>query len=238
MPAPRDASRWAELHDWRAFLRADAHVLRERPPVLFQQAANRPDGTAPARQAARRFETGVERRPWCRWINKPRSVDPCVSTLKGHLDWVYACAFSPDGSRIVSASRDRTPRIWDAGSGAELATLAGHGDDIVACAHPPDGARIASASLDRTLGIWDARSACAVRTIAGHEGWVTSCVFGHGGRLHAARGSHATRRRALRRRTRRGRSRGCGRRARAAISRCDSIGSSSTTGACMGGFRR
>jgi WD40 repeat protein len=33
--------------------------------------------------------------------------------LRGHQDSVFAAAFSPDGSRIVTASHDRTARIWD-----------------------------------------------------------------------------------------------------------------------------
>ena len=40
-----------------------------------------------------------------------------------HNDAVSSAAFSPDGSRIVAASRDRTARIWDAASGKEIAVL-------------------------------------------------------------------------------------------------------------------
>ena len=34
--------------------------------------------------------------------------------------------FSPDGTRIVTASEDKTARVWDAATGKALATLAGH----------------------------------------------------------------------------------------------------------------
>ena len=37
-----------------------------------------------------------------------------------------SASFSPDGSRIVTASEDRTAKVWDAGSGAEVLTLKGH----------------------------------------------------------------------------------------------------------------
>jgi WD40 repeat protein len=33
--------------------------------------------------------------------------------LSDHTGSVYSAAFSPDGSRIVTASGDRTARVWD-----------------------------------------------------------------------------------------------------------------------------
>jgi WD40 repeat protein len=35
-------------------------------------------------------------------------------TLKGHTDRVLSASFSPDGTRIVTASDDSTARVWDA----------------------------------------------------------------------------------------------------------------------------
>ena len=37
-----------------------------------------------------------------------------------------AAAYSPDGTQIVTASEDKTARIWDAHTGAQLAVLLGH----------------------------------------------------------------------------------------------------------------
>jgi WD40 repeat protein len=36
-----------------------------------------------------------------------------IAVLRGHDDYVNSAAFSPDGSRIVTASLDNTARIWD-----------------------------------------------------------------------------------------------------------------------------
>jgi WD40 repeat protein len=66
---------------------------------------------------------------------------------------------------VVTASIDRTARIWDARTGAALATLGGHGDVVVIAGFSPDGTRVATASIDRTTRIWDARTGAALSTL-------------------------------------------------------------------------
>jgi AbrB family looped-hinge helix DNA binding protein len=36
-----------------------------------------------------------------------------LAMLEGHTDWVFFAAFGPGGSRIVTASSDRTAKVWD-----------------------------------------------------------------------------------------------------------------------------
>jgi len=48
--------------------------------------------------------------------------------LDGHNDFVFSIAFSPDGTKIVTASDDCTARIWDAATGAIVQVLDGHSD--------------------------------------------------------------------------------------------------------------
>ena len=45
---------------------------------------------------------------------------------KNGSDTVYACDFAPDGKTIVSASKDKTVKIWDVESGTCKTTLEGH----------------------------------------------------------------------------------------------------------------
>ena len=78
-----------------------------------------------------------------------------IRTLVGHSGEVTACAVLPDGRRALSASEDRTLRLWDLETGRTLATLEGHSGRVTACAVLPDGRRALSASLDRTLRLWD-----------------------------------------------------------------------------------
>jgi WD40 repeat protein len=69
------------------------------------------------------------------------------------LSWVAHAVFSTDGERIVTASSDRTARIW-AADGTAIATLQGHEDHVNAAAFSPDGQRIVTASLDGTARVW------------------------------------------------------------------------------------
>src|SRR5262249_55244594 len=79
-----------------------------------------------------------------------------IAVLRGHDGYVGSGAFSPDGSRVVTASRDKTARIWDAASAKEIAVLRGHDTDVRSAAFSPDGSRIVTASADKTARIWDA----------------------------------------------------------------------------------
>ncbi|MEK6289226.1 MAG: DUF4062 domain-containing protein [Acidobacteriota bacterium] len=165
------------LDDFARFVHAQSHELVRKAALTFQQAANEPDSTAPARAAHARMEVGLETRPWFQYVNKPQSRSACLMTLEGHTSFVVGCAFSPDGSRVVSASWDNTLKVWDAQTGAELATLAGHTFWVDACAFSPDGSRIVSASSDNTLKLWDAKTGAELATLKGHTDSVEAYAF-------------------------------------------------------------
>jgi WD40 repeat protein len=65
--------------------------------------------------------------------------------------------FSPDGTRLASASRDQTVKVWDLATYQELISLKGHTDTVRGVAFSPDGTRLASASSDGRVRVWDAR---------------------------------------------------------------------------------
>ena len=82
---------------------------------------------------------------------------------------IQAAVFSPDGRRILTTSADKTARLWDATTGAQMGERMRHEDEIVAAVFSPDGARIATASKDRTARLWDAATGKALAAPMRHE---------------------------------------------------------------------
>ena len=81
-------------------------------------------------------------------------------------------AFSPDGTRLATASKDHTARLWDARTGQFLRECKGHTNMVTSVAFSPDGTRLATASYDWTARLWDARTGQQLLECKGHTGTV------------------------------------------------------------------
>ena len=72
---------------------------------------------------------------------------------------VYTAAYSPDGTKIVTASADGAARIWNAASRRQLGVLREPGDNpILSAVFSPNGRDVLTASSDGTARLWDART--------------------------------------------------------------------------------
>ncbi len=125
---------------------------------------------------------------------------------------IYAVAWTPDGKQVLSASYDKTMKLWDVASGnlmrefkayAEKDFPKGHRDQIFCAAFTKDGKFVASGSSDKMIKLWNVADGTVVREFANpglkqlpapespeaHPGWVYSLRFANDDRHLVSVGS-------------------------------------------------
>ena len=104
-----------------------------------RQRANGPVASSrPRRRASSRDQPGAERPARPAGVDQKRTAEAenvlrralsltnVIATTVPHRGWVAGVAFSRDGRRLLTASRDATARISDAATGRRLVTFRGH----------------------------------------------------------------------------------------------------------------
>jgi WD40 repeat protein len=95
--------------------------------------------------------------------------------LRGHSDEVLSVAFSPDGEKLVSASRDGDARLWDLSMGT-VAVLRGHGGAVFDASFSTDGRWIVTAG-PTTAGIWPVATGRLAFLLHGHGPVIRAAFF-------------------------------------------------------------
>lgn len=88
----------------------------------------------------------------CIW-DVDKGGEPAV-VLRGHTDEVHFARFSSDGRHVITGSRDRTARLWDAQTGKELMVFKMEGS-VLRAALDATGKRLVTNSSDKTVRLWD-----------------------------------------------------------------------------------
>lgn len=71
-----------------------------------------------------------------------------------HYYFLYQVCFNSPGSLVLTASSDKTARLWDVETGELKDILSGHTDEVFSCAFNYESDTIITGSKDNTCRIW------------------------------------------------------------------------------------
>ncbi len=114
-----------------------------------------------------------------------------LQRLAGHQGAVMCVAWSPDGSRLASASGSEV-LVWEVRSGAGMRALAPHPGGALAVTWEPSGERLLSGGSDGRLRWWEVQSGECVREQEAHQGTVQALKVSPDGRRLASCGNDGT----------------------------------------------
>jgi WD40 repeat protein len=77
----------------------------------------------------------------------------------------------------VTASYDKTARIWDVATGKPLTPPLEHNGPIPGAAFSPDGALVVTASYDKTARVWDAATGKRASPPLAHSSPIAAAAF-------------------------------------------------------------
>jgi WD40 repeat protein len=120
--------------------------------------------------------------------------DETLILLKGHKygTAIWGLSWSPDGSKLASASDDTTIRIWDPRQRESVRILRGHIAGVKGVAWSPDGTTLATASLDKTIRLWRSDTGECFAVLKGHESGVRTVQWHPDGRRIVSAGEDGT----------------------------------------------
>ena len=105
---------------------------------------------------------------------------------------VFVLAFSSDGTRLASGSRDTTVQLWDLTTNCAPIALQKHIGWPTALAFSPDGKLLASGSTDNTVVLWDTVTGESLATFSDHLSDISALAFSPDGATLASGSSDGT----------------------------------------------
>ena len=160
-------------------LQLSSHIVSKDPTQLVGQLWGRLQGFnyPDIEKLLKDAEDSNSKKTWLRPLTPSLTTpdSPLIRTFTGHNSSVTAVSVTPDGLKAVSASDDKTLKLWDLATGQELLTLTGHNYSVRAVSVTPDGLKAVSASYDKTLKLWDLATGKEIATFIG-DSFMYSCA--------------------------------------------------------------
>jgi WD40 repeat protein len=183
-----DAERTESLKLIQETFRLSAHILREHPEQLISQLLGRL--FYPSLLENSYIQSFLEQAkakivppaliPYLGSLQPPGSG--LIRTFAGHLGFISSLAITPDGTKVVSGSNDRTIKIWNLTTGQELLTFfpcystAGLLSWLffLFVKVTPDGTKVIAGSTEGTIEIWDLNIEQELCTLYAHTETLTT----------------------------------------------------------------
>lgn len=116
-------------------------------------------------------------------IFSSKIIDQPKVILTAHRSYVNQVIFSDDGESFLSASADKTIKIWDRKTLKVIRTLSGDPSYINTLLLSDDGQWVISGSADRNIRIWSFDTGKILHTLSGHQGYINSLVLAQNGQI-------------------------------------------------------
>ena len=201
-PVPAELNEYAGQIQMPQFTQPATHAISDYPRSVLDSppdvmasplpvAPSQSPQVAPPREGR---TGGISRRGMLGWIlggvavaavgggagfyffSRNRAPANAKYVLSGHSDIVTSIFWSPDGSQLVSGSRDNTARVWTVASQQNTITYTGHRAPVRCVVWSPDTTRLASGSEDQTVQVWNT-AGVRVRTYGPLGATVSSIVW-------------------------------------------------------------
>ena len=105
---------------------------------------------------------------------KDNKIGKPLKSLHGHNHFVSSLVLSSDSKKLVSASWDKTARLWDLPTASTQKIFKDHNKDLLTVALSHDERLIFTGSMDNTLKYWNNQG--EVKHTIPFKGWI-SCIL-------------------------------------------------------------
>ena len=102
-----------------------------------------------------------------------------------HAGSVRSLSFSPDSTKLLTGSLDRTARVWDARTGQPVTPPLPHTGEVRAAVFNPQGTSVLTGGKDKTARLWDAATGQPLCPPLAHPTDVRCVAFSPDGKLAA-----------------------------------------------------